>query len=862
MALGSTRIFLGLLVVALGLAYAVAVAPHPSFAPPQSAQGLLDQADVLAWNNRWPEAKPLYIRSAAMFRAEHQLSKALYAEVSEVPAEQLGSIPATIAALTRKLSLPESQDAPLTKLRILTVRGMLEINYNAGQARATWHEVENLALSQGQIRLASRAEGEQGIAAFILGDTSTAKAKVVHAWALSLAERDPAATVRYASTFGAGLVQLLRYQEALSPLEEAISIARKNPQVGPPFIARYAKIDALAGLHREHEALLQADDLLKDLRDTPYDTHKVQVFLSRGSLHRTEGQLLLATGDNQEALKLSEKIGFSRGVVSSATALAEVLEDEDRLQDANRSIDEALYASRQAPDEVYLMPQVLAVKADILRRLGQLSAADGFYRRGMALVDLMLQHAQTGEIQRRLLSEMSNVYSGYFVSLCGQRRYNEALKILDNIRGRIEAEALVHRTKTPPDMATREAELTRLNLFLLNTDDPATRAEINSAIYNAETFEGGSQIDIARESIVHPVTLPALQKSLRPSTLLVEYVLAEPFSYMLAITRNGAKHYQLPSKTEIEADALAYRDNLRLKKEDKGLARKLFNELLQPIPEYGSKTDLILVPDGSLHLLPFSALMDGSGYLLRTHTVAISPSATVFTLLQNRDRTRISSSSAYLGVAAWTQPTNTRNFLTRALSAPVQSDFTALPASKHEVEGIAQDFPNPRTLLEGADATETQFKRLPLVSTDVIHLALHGYVDLDYPDRSALVFAPDPTQKEDGLLQIREIRSLHLHARLVTLSACNTGVGPVGEPGVANLVNAFIGAGAHSVVSTLWELTDQPTSRLMTDFYEGLSTHARKVEALRAAQLQLLDRGLVPYYWAGVQLVGDANGTF
>jgi CHAT domain-containing protein len=110
-------------------------------------------------------------------------------------------------------------------------------------------------------------------------------------------------------------------------------------------------------------------------------------------------------------------------------------------------------------------------------------------------------------------------------------------------------------------------------------------------------------------------------------------------------------------------------------------------------------------------------------------------------------------------------------------------------------------------------------------------------------------------------LQAREIRGLHLKAKLITLSACNTGVGPVGEAGVANLVNAFIEAGADSVVSTLWELEDHTTEHLMAQFYAQLAHHERKVDALRAAQLELLDKGVPPYYWASFQVVGDPNGT-
>ncbi len=161
----------------------------------------------------------------------------------------------------------------------------------------------------------------------------------------------------------------------------------------------------------------------------------------------------------------------------------------------------------------------------------------------------------------------------------------------------------------------------------------------------------------------------------------------------------------------------------------------------------------------------------------------------------------------------------------------------------------------------GGDATETHFKSLPLADYRVLHLALHGYVDTDYPDRSALVFAPGNDKTDDGMLQIREIRDLHLNARLVTLSACDTGVGPVGEDGVANIVNAFIEAGADSVVSTLWELEDHATEQLMAAFYRNLAKGESKSDALRDAQRELLRQGYSPFYWASFELVGDPNGT-
>jgi CHAT domain-containing protein len=187
--------------------------------------------------------------------------------------------------------------------------------------------------------------------------------------------------------------------------------------------------------------------------------------------------------------------------------------------------------------------------------------------------------------------------------------------------------------------------------------------------------------------------------------------------------------------------------------------------------------------------------------------------------------------------------------------------LVALPESRNEVETIASDLPKPSTVLLGDRATKNAFVRLPLNQYTVIHLALHGYADPEFPDRSALVFAPQSSPADDGLLQVREIRTLPLNTNLVTLSACDTAVGPVGEEGVANIVNAFIEAGAQSVVSTLWEMEDRSTAQLMIVFYGHLSHREGKAEALREAQLELLKSGDPPYFWAGFELDGEPNAT-
>ena len=850
-------VFLVLIFVLTG-AYYYAVTPHRPRVPVGSAEDLLFRADTLAWNDRWDEATPLYKHAEALFRAQGNQSRVLYAAVSQIPPNESVDIPATIWSLTTDLAHPGATE-PETRLRILTVRGILQTNQDAAQAHATWEEVERLARKLHHYELATRAVGEQGIAAFILGDALTAKKQVILAWGLAKAEKDPAASIRYASVFGAGLVAVGRYGEAMTPLNEAIKIAQAHPEVAYPTLAINTKIDALAGLHRDNEGLQLANDSLSRLRGTQFDGQKAQAYLSRGRINSDLGNQGAAIADYQTALDLANHMHNYRGLTDVGGTLAQTYLDSGDLGAALSAINAAIQANTNIPNELYLAPANLALKAKIVDKMGNSKEADGLFRESIALVDAMIQRASTLSVERQLLAEMSDIYSAYFASLCQQNRYDDALQVLEKVRGRLEAEALEHHSSQPPHAPTaQEQELTRLNIALINTEDPQKRDDLMGAIYRMEINLWPNKLTAV--SITHPVTLAQLQHVLSPDQVLIEYVLAKPRSHALAVTRAAVHAYSLSSGPEIESDVKKYRDAIHSKAADPTLAQTLFTELLSPIHEYSTQKDLIIVPDGQLHLLPFSALASRGSYVLTSHTVDIEPSSTAFEILTRHSEEKEQVQMPYIGIAAWTQAPDTRNPIQRAINSPERSQFVALPHSEAEVETIAHVLPQPNTILLGDNATETRFKQLSIESTDVIHLALHGYADVDYPDRSALIFAPEPNGPDDGMLQVREIRDLHIRAKLVTLSACDTGVGPVGEADVANVVNAFIEAGADSVVSTLWDLDDEATKHLMTTFYSQLASHQRKVDALRSAQLDLLNQGLPPYFWAGVQIVGDPSG--
>jgi hypothetical protein len=134
--------------------------------------------------------------------------------VSQVPARsETGSISTQIAQLSKDLTLPAARDYQ-TRLRVLSVRGMLEVNYDAAMTSATYSAIETMALQRGHFLRAARARGEQGIADFLTGNIATAKKKVIYAWTVSKLFHDRAAQIRYASMYAEGLAQIGRYQEA------------------------------------------------------------------------------------------------------------------------------------------------------------------------------------------------------------------------------------------------------------------------------------------------------------------------------------------------------------------------------------------------------------------------------------------------------------------------------------------------------------------------------------------------------------------------------------------------------------------------------------------------------------------------
>ncbi len=200
----------------------------------------------------------------------------------------------------------------------------------------------------------------------------------------------------------------------------------------------------------------------------------------------------------------------------------------------------------------------------------------------------------------------------------------------------------------------------------------------------------------------------------------------------------------------------------------------------------------------------------------------------------------------------------------------LRNKLSPLAGAAQELDFLQQQYKG--LFLKGKIANETRIKS-EMKKYDVIHFAGHALADMNYNWQSKLILNPTADSSlafaNEGFLQMYEVAAMQLNARLVFLSACETGIGQyVAGEGVFSLGKSFFYAGVPAVVMSSWNVNDQNTFRLVSLFYHKLSLGLEKDEALRQAKLaylngertdmnELTDNPANPCFWAGFSLVGD-----
>ena len=619
-------------------------------------------------------------------------------------------------------------------------------------------------------------------------------------------------------------------------------------------------------------------DALVKARSQQKQGHEAQLLIVLGKLAAQGGNRQEAIDDLEAAGQVATRMRFYSIEADAMFELAKLYRDSGDLATADARATQGLAASQQVGDRYYV-PRNLTILADLKARRGRIAEAKALYRHAEDVIDGMLG-GDDSYWNSSIAAAMSQTYLQHFELVAKESDTAGAFQILERVRGRTLASALEDRKAAPrsgsTEAATLDSYVADTQTRLMQTNSPLERERLLDALAEYEwrlrlAWNLGDQ-----RFPIDPAPLTQVQDSLKSDEVLLEYVLDEPNSFCISVTRTSASLLVLPAgRKEIEKLVQRYVDEIRAKKTGAEEAKQLYVSLVQPIPETSAGKRFIVAPDGILNLLPFEALQDSQGqYLLTSTVISYAPSATVLDALRRRDKEQ-ESPRPFLGVGDVAYENQggkgnripasetLRGRFVRGFADFVGMPLHDLPQTREEVENISKIVGKDAETLFGASATESAFKKEPLNEFRVLHLAVHGFADPQYPERSALVLGADPKAGEDGLLQVREIKKLRLNAELTTLSACDTGVGKLqGEEGVSDLAEAFLAAGAKTVVASLWSADDTFASALMERFYQRLALGEKTSLALRGAKLDLLTKygeQVSPFYWAGFVAIGDAS---
>jgi CHAT domain-containing protein/tetratricopeptide (TPR) repeat protein len=846
---------------------------------------LLAEANQLSWVWNWPRAEPLYARAEQLFQERGDARDETYARVGWIRAQSQSASMSWVDVselLGRQLELPVVKSDPKLRLWCLAAKGYTDLEIDPESAKRAWTEARRIAKSLGEPEWEARATGELGTIAFLEGDNIRAGKMVGSALLSAMASGDEGEEVRSLEMLGNGFVEVHRYAEALDFFDHAIKIRANTPDAGFPFMAYEGRAQALAGEGRLEAARGVLNQVLAIAEKNENWGHETEILVLLGELSLRTGNPQAAKGYLEQAGQIGREHRFYRSVAEAMLDLARLYRDEGDLKSAEDRAAIGVDASRRVGDRYYL-PRDLTVLADLRASGGHVRQANALYEQAEDVIDGMLVNLDEPYWSSSLAGAMSETYSHHFELLARTGAIQQAFDVLERVRGRTAAALLENRVLFRKDESPRTQALddavSELQLQLMRAADAKERERLKLELFGYERELAWTENDSGvsdHDWLEKPAPLEKVQAILRPDEVVLEYVMADPYAYCFWITRSGVGLAKLPAgRGEIEKLTRAYIDSIRGKNTDAGQEKELYTLLIAPVPGETTHDRLIIVPDGPLYFLPFGALRDPRGkFLVQSRTISYVPAATVLEILKSAEDMKEAPRSLLAvgdvpyqdqgNVAAMLpEPKGFETQVLRGLSDLFGTSFSDLPETRKEVLDVKKIIGNNGVVLLGSSATEAAFESEPLADFKIVHLAVHGFADLQFPERSGLLLGASPNAHEDGLLEIPQVMRLHFNADLVTLSACDTGVGKVeGEEGITNLAEAFLVSGARAVVASLWSVDDTFTRALMDRFYTHLAQGQDTATALREAKLDMLAKygnQVPPFFWGAFVLIGDGG---
>lgn len=616
---------------------------------------------------------------------------------------------------------------------------------------------------------------------------------------------------------------------------------------------------ALGNPEKALEIYARAEERAASLGDLG---HRSLLLADEALAYADSGQLALAERADKRAIQLAGKIGNQQTVIGAAMDLAQLYIRLNRPDEAERYFRQArsMLGETASPADL-LTCDLMEGEANRLRR---------DYARSQPLLKKVANSADSLPSMRWQAEQaLGRMYEAQGNFLSAQLSYEAALGFVEAARADLKQEVsqltflenassiyddyihlLVSEGKTQEALEAADwsrARTLQQGLGSIPTSAPNSHTHANSAATRFTAAPKLKASEIARKA----------------NTTLLFYWLGEKQSYLWAVSPEETRLISLPPKSKVlpaieryRRAILALKDPLRAEAGEAATdSAGLYQTLIAPAANHlRPSRPVVLFVDGELGQLNFETLLAPSPsphFWIEDATVLSAPSIRMF------------------AAATQKQPPPQRRAERMLLFGDVVSpspEFPALPMATQEMTTVEGYFSGDGKVYQGSAATPTAYLASNPEHFDYIHFVAHGTASRTDPLDSAVILSQIPSRgalPQDGSadgykLYARDILRHHIDARLVTISACNSsGSKSFAGEGLVGLSWAFLRAGAHNAIGSLWEVSDASTPELMDRLYAGLQRGEPPATALRSAKLALIHSGghfSRPFYWAPFQL--------
>jgi CHAT domain-containing protein/tetratricopeptide (TPR) repeat protein len=616
---------------------------------------------------------------------------------------------------------------------------------------------------------------------------------------------------------------------------------------------------------------------------------KYEALNSKGSVASILGNIAYVyelKGDYQTALQYCQKSLDQLEKLNQKENLADTMVLLARIQRQQKLYDQALQSATKAKELaltegwVDIIWPAYMEEGRAYRELGNQKRALNSFEESVRFVESLRTEVPGMETSAsNFFQARTEPYYDLIQELILQNQNETAFKyaelskaraLLDVLESGKDAITKSMTEKEKEEEKTLKSELVSLNKKIMeekgktNGKFSVVEEQLNKVRANFESFRNNlysshPELQIHRGMIAVVAPSEAI-KSIKEKTAVLEYVVAEDQTFLFVLTASDFEVHSIKvSKKELSKLASDLRQQVgNLDLGYRTLSQQIYKLLLKPAENrLRSVNSIIIIPDGEVWELPFQMLENSQGkYLLETYAISYAPSLTaLIKMIDSELDSEISSTLLAIGNPDLADETADR------LEAEQRGNRYSLPIAEDEVQALANLYGKSSAVYVRSNASEDTFKT-EANKYGVIHIAAHGILNDVDPLYSHLALARKNSE-DDGLLEPWEIMDLDLKARMVVLSACETGRGKVstGE-GIIGFAWSFFIAGSPSIVVSQWKVDSRSTTLLMREFHSNWRTkQTSKAEALRKAGLKLMQDPAYkhPYYWAAFLVVGDPS---